>query len=278
MQKSLNNLIKMLSVAGSLATLQQIIEKKKFEDYEEALRVQQQTIVNNNTLIEKFKKDISSRELKDKNIADIEAYIKEELPKFLESSTFSKDRASADHDNLIQNMKGYCEAAKQHGPDSVEAGSVLDSLNFKLANSNTSISEIFANAEKFQKEAESFLDRFYTGKGPGDKLVSDWIEDINNWFAEFKGTLNQLSMSELTSFFHLFISAFIFSCVLSLILIYSGDLLIRYFNLETKYPRIAKYIRLRRKFQNFYFWVNCLFIVLALLTIIYVNLLNLKLI
>lgn len=95
------------------------------------------------------------------------------MPKFLESSTFSKDRASADHDNLIQNMKGYCEAAKQHGPDSVEAGSVLDSLNFKLANSNTSISEIFANAEKFQKEAESFLDRFYTGKGPGDKLVSD---------------------------------------------------------------------------------------------------------
>ena len=51
-----------------------------------------------------------------------------------------------------------------------------------------------------------------------------------------------------------------------------SNLLIDYFQLETKYPKIAKYIRLRRKFQNYYMFINILLIIFVCITILLLNL------
>lgn len=56
-------------------------------------------------------------------------------------------------------------------------------------------------------------------------------------------------------------------------LIYFGDYFIKYFNLEVKYPKIANFIKYRRKFQNYYVLVYLIIIVLILIFIIYINLL-----
>jgi hypothetical protein len=53
--------------------------------------------------------------------------------------------------------------------------------------------------------------------------------------------------------------------------VYYGDKLIIYFNLETKWPKLAKFIQLRRKFQDYYIRINALIIILILLFVIYIN-------
>jgi hypothetical protein len=55
------------------------------------------------------------------------------------------------------------------------------------------------------------------------------------------------------------------------VLIFLGDYFINYFNLEEKYPKIANFIKVRRKFQNYYISIIVIIIVFVLLTIIYIN-------
>ena len=54
--------------------------------------------------------------------------------------------------------------------------------------------------------------------------------------------------------------------------LYLGDKLIVYLNLEEKYPKIAKFIQLRRKFQNYYLLLNTSMILIICLVLIIVNL------
>ena len=44
---------------------------------------------------------------------------------------------------------------------------------------------------------------------------------------------------------------FIFSCLISVVSIFYGDFLIKYFNLEEKFPKIAKFIQLKKKISKF---------------------------
>lgn len=58
---------------------------------------------------------------------------------------------------------------------------------------------------------------------------------------------------EQIAFGFLILNQIILSSVLTLIYIFYGDYLIKRFNLETRYPNLAKIISLRRKFQSYYF-------------------------
>jgi hypothetical protein len=53
--------------------------------------------------------------------------------------------------------------------------------------------------------------------------------------------------------------------------VYYGDKIIIYFNLENKWPKLAKFIQLRRKFQDYYIRINALIIILILIFVIYIN-------
>ena len=48
-------------------------------------------------------------------------------------------------------------------------------------------------------------------------------------------------------------------------------MVIIYYKLEEKYPRLAKWIKLRRKFQHYYIGLNILLISVTLLFVLYVN-------
>lgn len=71
--------------------------------------------------------------------------------------------------------------------------------------------------------------------------------------------------------FHLSGSLLIILSLLTLIFLYLSDYLKKYFKLEEKYPKIAKFIELRRKFQSYYFKLNLLVIILSLLWMIFIN-------
>ena len=52
---------------------------------------------------------------------------------------------------------------------------------------------------------------------------------------------------------------------------YYSNKLIIYFELENKYPRLAKLIQLRRKFQNYYIGWNISLAIVALIYIMFIN-------
>jgi hypothetical protein len=57
----------------------------------------------------------------------------------------------------------------------------------------------------------------------------------------------------------------------SLISIIYGDKLIIFFDLENRFPKIAKFIQIRRKFQQYYLLMNIGLIIIVLEIIIYIH-------
>ena len=57
-------------------------------------------------------------------------------------------------------------------------------------------------------------------------------------------------------------------------MLYLGDEIIKYLKLEEKYPKLAKYIQLRRKFITYNILFDSLIIFLALIVIVGFNLYN----
>jgi len=64
---------------------------------------------------------------------------------------------------------------------------------------------------------------------------------------------------------------FILTCIISILFAISGNYLIDKFSLEKKLPKLSKIIQLRIKFQCYYVFINSVFIILAIFSLIIVN-------
>lgn len=72
---------------------------------------------------------------------------------------------------------------------------------------------------------------------------------------------------------HIMASLLIIWCLFSILSAVFGEYLITYFKLEEKWPKLAKWIQIRRKLQYTYIIGNATLILLTLWFIIYVNIL-----
>lgn len=77
--------------------------------------------------------------------------------------------------------------------------------------------------------------------------------------------LKTLTPDEILAFSGLLLNQLILSHVISIILILYGDYLIKRFNLENKFPKLARFIQLRRKLQSYYLKLSFTWIILAIL-------------
>ena len=75
--------------------------------------------------------------------------------------------------------------------------------------------------------------------------------------------LETLSGLQLFAFSIVCFNGLILNALLSILFILYGDFLIRYFKLEERYPKLAKFIQIRRKLQNFSIKYNLVVIFLA---------------
>lgn len=112
-----------------------------------------------------------------------------------------------------------------------------------------------------------------------------YIADPNNYkgnqltpWESFRATyqnvyyiIDTLSQTQKGALIHLSMSITILLCLFSLIGVFYGEQLINYFNLEQRYPKLAGIIKLRRKFQQYYFLWNSLIIIVLLLVVISLN-------
>ena len=137
--------------------------------------------------------------------------------------------------------------------------------------------EIMRDAEKIAvrssdhrpQKSNELLDVF-------DKKTNFWND--GNWPGSFKDLMDyfnnlyaQLSGEQIAALLHLSTSFLILICITSIIGIVYGDILIKYLKLEERYPRLAKFIVLRRKFQQFYLFIHFFIILMTLFALIYIN-------
>jgi hypothetical protein len=155
------------------------------------------------------------------------------------------------------------EISKKLGETNLNSSN-LESLKSDLVFHNKNLEENISSTNKNMETLKKMLQDIFDSNS-NDKFLGDHI------FIEFQNYLSSLPLEKIGALGHILISIAILMSLVSIIFIFYGDFLIKYFNLEEKFPKLARFIQFRRKFQQYYFAVNICFIILALFLIIYVN-------
>ena len=145
--------------------------------------------------------------------------------------------------------------------------------NLEMKNS---IMDALKELESSTDEGKEFVKRvleLVNDKGSGINDSNQFIpwDSITNVYSEVYEVIDSLSQTQKGAVIHISFSLVILFCLFTLIGVFYGEKLIQYFKLEEKFPRLARYINLRRKFQQFYFLMNSLFILFILIFIIIFN-------
>ena len=111
-----------------------------------------------------------------------------------------------------------------------------------------------AEKERITKEIDSVKVDIDKSSDKIEKFISEGINksSLISFDFDLQNFLDTLSKEELLAFSGLLLNGLALNYVVSIIIVLYGDYLIKKFDLENKYPKIAKFIQLRRKLQNFY--------------------------
>lgn len=154
----------------------------------------------------------------------------------------------------------------------------LDNIKKQVTDLNTTsdnnnISKSFQSLTDESSKVNSFIDKVLelistpTSSGSNNNNISLQIF-IDNYYQFFE-SLNIIQKGALT---HTLFCIGLLFCIFDILVAYYSDKIIIYFNLEQKYPKLAKYIQLRRTFQNYYIKFNFILIIVLTLFVLYTNL------
>jgi hypothetical protein len=102
-----------------------------------------------------------------------------------------------------------------------------------------------------------------------EKFMDD--NPIFNLITDYKEYLATLSSFEICLIINITSCVFIFTCIITILFSIPGNYLINKFSLEQKLPKLSKIIQLRVKFQNYFVFINSVFIIIAIISLIFVN-------
>jgi DNA repair ATPase RecN len=146
-------------------------------------------------------------------------------------------------------------------------------------NSNTLATDIKFHAEqslnhldKTSETVNKIVDTIINNKGSNN--FTDLFDDIIKNWSDF---LKSLTFEQLNALSHILAALLVLLCLIDIILIIYNDFLITFFKLEERFPKLAKFIQLRRKFQRFHMSVSFIICFITLIGIIYLDLLFLSL-
>ena len=110
------------------------------------------------------------------------------------------------------------------------------------------------------------------------KMLEVWLGKGKNFLPDFSiknlyDFLDTLTLLEESAFLHIFMFIYILCCVANIISVLFGNEIIRYFNLEERFPKLSIYFKLRSKFQKYYLAWNIFGIIAVSLFAIGLNLL-----
>jgi hypothetical protein len=219
-------LIEFITISSGLITYAAFIDSATFkknlnERYQELLIKQQELEKVNNELTETFKNEVSLKlSYKETLIA---------TQKNIQQHSLVIEQAKKEFEELLN--------SKTNTPE--EESQLLRECR-----------ESFRKSAEAQKQIKNI------------DLDSDISESsiLNSYYTEYKKFLETLDLDQLYALTNFFFSIVILSSTISLISIYFGEYLITKLKIEEKFPVIAKYIRLRKKFQRFYLFLSLFYI------------------
>ncbi len=146
---------------------------------------------------------------------------------------------------------------------------IQSSLN-KIEENNTlnveNISKSTDLLKDLNKSYETFLE-FISEIGGSDKtnftIDTNLLDSLNNY-------ISTLTPLETLSVLHICGSLVILFSLFSILSVFYGEFFIQKFSIENKFPKLAKFIQIRRKYQQFYLLTQFLliFVILILSTIV----------
>jgi len=169
--------------------------------------------------------------------------------------------------------------ANQHISSIKTEENIINELNNKLNNINLNnndkdnlVKEIDNHFEMLRKSIEITREDL----NQINEIINSNIHKESNIFGNielliegYRNYLKTLELEQLISIAHLSGLIFIFFSLISILSIVYSDYLIKYFNLETKFPKINKYLLLRNKINKYslLYYIVMIFIVILILII-----------
>lgn len=139
-----------------------------------------------------------------------------------------------------------------------------------FVNKNT---EYFNQIKDLLDKISDFISSSYVGSTPSTS--SFWVfDDLTQIMSNYDAFLETLTLNQKYAIIHILLSFIIFLSISNIVMLYLGDEIIKYLKLEEKYPKLARYIQLRRKFITYNILFDSLIIFLALIVIVGFNLYN----
>ena len=80
-------------------------------------------------------------------------------------------------------------------------------------------------------------------------LIDINIDTIRQYYLSYQSYLDQLTLEQKGAIINISLAVTIFFCLTTLLGVFAGDRIVEYFKLETRYPKLAKFFTLRRKFR-----------------------------
>lgn len=226
----------------------------------------------------------------------VEKYVTEkskddkEVTKEITESIFKKVYKNADNTAVTENL----ESARSGIIDLMKVQEQVAEVNrlIKIEKDPTKIIElqkrlddlnIDSSAAKQCVSVYDKLNNINTSEYVSKPKIARILEDINNsknkftddlsvYIDNFNEWMHSLNYEQNIALINLFGIFVIMTTLVSIITIFYGNLILDYFNLEQRYPKIAKIINLRRKFQQFYLMWNIIIISIVSIIMFLMNL------
>lgn len=211
-------------------------------------------------LIKKLSEQSLQQQL-DAKIAEVDSLTKKMIEGgegILEENTkYKLTSESCDLRNYIAESKKYAENLA----NSAQKGEAIERQEYYMQMYREAVEKVDQNLERINDIISN------------SKI--NLISDIDKLITEYKEYIATLNLEQLCHLITITSTCFILICFFNVIVFMYADKLIDYFNLELRFPKIARIIRFRKNLNKFSIFTNLLLIFIALLFILHVNLITL---
>jgi hypothetical protein len=215
-----------------------------------------------NQLLEELKNGVKLQ----KELAAKDSLAKELLEKSLTNKELLDMENSIEKiDKSVKSLNKLSEKLNSIKSNSTVDNTTNENINNKvLEEINNTTSEHINNIIDGNSILKNILEKKLNF--PSNSETKNFISNF-----DFHDLLSGMSTLELGAVVHLNGSLLILFSLMSIISIIFGDELLKYLKLEEKFPRLARFIEIRRKFRYYYLILNFLMIIFVLVVFLYLN-------
>jgi hypothetical protein len=168
----------------------------------------------------------------------------------------------------VETLRSSLEISQTNISNEMEQIKNLDNFNKEVLQPH--LKNINNEGENINSTVNEIINIF---NDVSNKFISNYnlIDNVKLFYNKWSDFIASLNLEQVGLVTHITTSIFIIVCLFNILSVLFSDFLIKYFELEERFPKLSKILELRRKFQNYYLIINFSLIILTLLTLIYID-------